>query len=141
MVKTILLTNRYAEAPFSIIRDALPEGFALKMLDQADAASLAKAIPIADYLLASGRLKIDGTVLQHDSGGHIGTCAVDLERAAFHHKRRRGASSGVAEGAVARLDENALLPGHVVDVLVYTHRIAVRVDYEPCIADSYGTQP
>ena len=62
-MKTILLTNHYPAGPAAIVREALPPGFALEMLARNDAESLLEAIPRADYLLASGRVKITAEAL------------------------------------------------------------------------------
>lgn len=62
-MKTILLTNHYTENPFSIVQSELPAGFRLLMLERNDPESLLAAIPKADYLLASGRVKITAEAL------------------------------------------------------------------------------
>ena len=59
MNKTILLTNKYTERPLEIIRSNVPDGFSLLMLDSVTQESLDELIPEADYLLASGRLKVN----------------------------------------------------------------------------------
>ncbi len=62
-LKTILLTNHYTSGPRRIVEEKLPEGFELKMLDQNKEERLISMIPEADYLLASGRVKITAEAL------------------------------------------------------------------------------
>lgn len=62
-MKTILLTNHYPAAPYEIVKSELPEGFRLLMLDENTQSCLEQAAPEADYILASGRVKIDKAVL------------------------------------------------------------------------------
>ena len=63
-MKTILLTNHYSAGPFRIVEEELPEGFALRMLERNDEDSLLCEIPEAEYLLASGRVKISAEALE-----------------------------------------------------------------------------
>ena len=62
-MKTILLTNSYTDEPLRIIKEAVPDGFDLLVLERADQSELEKRVASADYLLASGRLKISKEVL------------------------------------------------------------------------------
>lgn len=62
-MKTILLTNHYPAAPYEIVKSELPKGFRLAMLDENTQPCLEAAVPEADYLLASGRVKINKAVL------------------------------------------------------------------------------
>lgn len=61
---TILLTNHYNDIPLSIVKDALPKGFALLSLDKACKEELIVKAPQADYFLVSGRLPIDKEVIE-----------------------------------------------------------------------------
>lgn len=63
-MKTILLTNKYPEGPYKIISSCVPDGFRLLMLDEVSQEDLVKKAPEADYILASGRLKIDEPVIK-----------------------------------------------------------------------------
>ena len=63
-MKTILLTNTYKGTPCEIIKSEVPEGFELLMLEETTQACLQKAVPQADYILASGRLKINRELLE-----------------------------------------------------------------------------
>lgn len=63
-MKTILLSNHYKDEPYEIITKALPPGFRLEMLDQVQQEELEKKAALADYILASGRLKINAAVLE-----------------------------------------------------------------------------
>lgn len=60
----IVLTNHYGEAPLSMIREEVPQGFVLKTLACAEKKALLEAVEEADYLLASGRLAIDREILK-----------------------------------------------------------------------------
>lgn len=60
---TIVLSNHYTSAPLSIITEVLPTGFDLVNLTEASREELLKEAKHADYILASGRLKIDALVL------------------------------------------------------------------------------
>ena len=62
-MKTILLTNRYEGTPLSILRDAVGDRFNLIMLDEVTQKNLNEKVPEADYLLVSGRLKVDRELL------------------------------------------------------------------------------
>lgn len=62
-MKTILLTNKYPEGPYKIISSCVPNGFQLLMLDEVSQEDLVRKAPFADYILASGRLKIDRDVI------------------------------------------------------------------------------
>lgn len=62
-MKTILLTNKYDAVPYEIIEAAVPDGFELLMLDEVAQQDLESKAPKADYILASGRLNINESVL------------------------------------------------------------------------------
>ncbi len=62
-MKTILLTNRYSDTPLEIIQSVVPDGFRLVMLDQVTQEDLLGKANLADYLLVSGRLKINDALL------------------------------------------------------------------------------
>lgn len=62
-MKTILLTNHYPAAPYDIVKSELPEGFRLVMLSKNTQECLEAAAPEADYILASGRVKLNQAVL------------------------------------------------------------------------------
>ena len=62
---TILLTNHYEDMPLKIISSALPKGFKLEILDNAEQKELERKAACADYLLVSGRLKINSRVLEN----------------------------------------------------------------------------
>ena len=64
-MKTILLTNKYGIESYTIIQSVLPEGFQLTMLDEVTQQELESKAWMADYILASGRLKISKTVLSN----------------------------------------------------------------------------
>ncbi len=60
----ILHTYRYTGRPWEILKSVVPEGFTIKTLDEPTQEQLIKEAADADYLLVSGRLKIDKGVLE-----------------------------------------------------------------------------
>ena len=65
MKRTILLSNKYSGTAYEIIKSVLPDGFALKMLNKVEQEEFEKEVRHADYILASGRLRIDERLLQN----------------------------------------------------------------------------
>lgn len=61
--KTILLTVSYKGRPLEIVRSLVPAGFDLRTMTAASQEELASAAAGADYILASGNLKIGRDVL------------------------------------------------------------------------------
>lgn len=59
----IQLTNNYPKEVLSILNQYIPERFELRMLSNNDYRSLEACIGDADYLLASGRIRIDAPLL------------------------------------------------------------------------------
>lgn len=59
----ILHTARYTGIPWEILKSAVPEGYAVKTLDELNYDCLVREAVDADYLLVSGRLPIDEGVL------------------------------------------------------------------------------
>lgn len=62
-MKTILLSNHYAGKPLDILKRAVGEDFQLKVLTKAEHGELLDAVTQADYLIVSGRLRIDREVI------------------------------------------------------------------------------
>lgn len=62
-MKTILLTNHYPNLPYTIVISQLPKSFRLMMLDENSQENLESKIGEADYILASGRIKINKEAL------------------------------------------------------------------------------
>lgn len=62
---TILLTNHYEDKPLEIIKNAVPKNFQLQILDNVKQQELEDRVANADYLLVSGRLKINNKVLEN----------------------------------------------------------------------------
>lgn len=60
---TVLLTNHYSGIPLQILTEESPSAFEVRMLDKATKEDLIQKAPEADYLLASGRLRIDADVI------------------------------------------------------------------------------
>ena len=111
MKKTILLSNRYTGYPLEIVRKTVPDGFELLMLDEVTQDDLEKKIPAADYLLASGRLKISRTVLDRASRlKMIQRTGVGLDSLDLDSIKQRGIPLYVNRGINAEsVAEHALL--------------------------------
>lgn len=62
-MKKILHTSRYTGIPWDILSSVVPEGFRVETLSVPDRAALLRQAADADYLLVSGRLRIDAEVL------------------------------------------------------------------------------
>jgi len=62
-LKKILLSNKYTGKPLEIVKSVLPEGFDLEILNTVDQKEFEDRAAEADYILASGRLKISENVL------------------------------------------------------------------------------
>ena len=109
--RIILLTNHYSEGPFAIVESELPQGFRLQMLARNDAESLLAAIPEADYLLASGRVKITAEALSHAPKlKMIQRTGVGLDSLDLDTIRARGIPLYVNQGVNARsVAEHTLL--------------------------------
>lgn len=60
----IVLSNHYSDGPFTIIQGVLPSGFELVNLQQASYEELLEKVTQADYILASGRVKIDRRIVE-----------------------------------------------------------------------------
>jgi len=61
----ILHTYRYTGRPWEILKSVVPEGYTIKTLDEPTQEQLIKEASDADYLLVSGRLKINKDVLNN----------------------------------------------------------------------------
>lgn len=62
-MKKILITNNYTGAPREIVFGLAPEGFCVETVSANTREALMEQVQDADYILASGRLKLDGEVL------------------------------------------------------------------------------
>jgi len=99
----ILHTYRYTGRPWEILKSVVPEGYTIKTLDEPTQEQLIKEATDADYLLVSGRLKINKDVL--DSAKNlkmiqrtgVGTEMLDKEEI-----KRRGIPVYVNAGVNAR---------------------------------------
>ena len=87
----ILHTASYTGIPWDILKSVVPEGFDIKTLDELSYDSLVNEAVNADYLLVSGRLPIDESVLS--AAKHlkmiqrtgVGTEMLDIEAIKRHH--------------------------------------------------------
>ena len=64
-MKKILITNNYTGVPREIVFGLAPEGFCVETVSANTREALMEQVQDADYILASGRLKLDGEVLSH----------------------------------------------------------------------------
>ncbi len=62
-MRTILLTNKYLGTPLQICEGEVPDGFEIQFLEEQTEKCLKETIHSVDYLLAGGRLKVTGEVL------------------------------------------------------------------------------
>ena len=62
-MKKIVLSNAYKGAVREFVESLVPEGFTLEILNTMNSDELKERIVDADYLLVSGRMKVDGSVL------------------------------------------------------------------------------
>ena len=60
----ILLSNYYSKGPLEIIQKVVPKGFELVTLETVDRELLKEKVRGADYILASGRQRIDAEILE-----------------------------------------------------------------------------
>ena len=63
-MKCIQITNTYREDVLAIVRECVPEGFLVRTLEQNSEEELLSRIGDADYVLASGRVRISASVLE-----------------------------------------------------------------------------
>lgn len=61
----IVLSNVYQGKPLEILKECVPAGFSLKILPELSEEALIKSVPEADYILASGRLRISEKVIEN----------------------------------------------------------------------------
>lgn len=59
----IQITNTYSGAVLDVVRECVPEGFEIRLLQENSQQALLSSAAEADYLLASGRVRIDKDVL------------------------------------------------------------------------------
>lgn len=64
-MKEILLTVTYKGAPLEIVKENVPEGFSLVTMETATEEELIAKAKTADYILASGNIKISKPVLEN----------------------------------------------------------------------------
>ena len=62
--KTILLTASYRGRPLEIVRGLVPPGFSLVAMDTNTQKELTAKAAVADYILASGKMRIDRDVVE-----------------------------------------------------------------------------
>ncbi|MBP5796686.1 MAG: 2-hydroxyacid dehydrogenase [Bacteroidales bacterium] len=101
--RLILHTAKYSGVPLDLLRQACPQGFEVKTLDEATHEQLIQEASEAQFFLVSGRLPIDKAVL--DNAPHlkmiqrtgVGTEMLDLEEI-----KRRGIPVYVNAGVNAR---------------------------------------
>ncbi|MGN0156483.1 MAG: NAD(P)-dependent oxidoreductase [Lachnospiraceae bacterium] len=101
-MKTILLTNHYKENALRILQSLIPDGYRLLTLPQANQETLLASVREADYLLVSGRLKINEEVLRAASKlKMIQRTGVGLDNMDLEELRKRGIPLYVNKGVNA----------------------------------------
>lgn len=110
-MKTILLTNHYSSGPYDIVEKELPEGFNLIMLEENSQECIEAMVDKADYILASGRVKINKTVLDKANNlKMIQRTGVGLDSIDLDNLRERNIPLYVNEGVNAEsVAEHTLL--------------------------------
>lgn len=63
----IQITNNYKDDVLNIVRDCVPDGFEIRILPENTEDALISVVGDADYILASGRVKINRAVLEKAS--------------------------------------------------------------------------
>ncbi len=63
VLKTIQITNTYQDDVLELVQSCVPEGFQIRTLPENSIETLISCVAEADYILASGRVKITGEVL------------------------------------------------------------------------------
>lgn len=106
MSKTILLTASYTGKPLDLVKSLVPEGFRLITLDETSQKDLEDKVSEADYILASGKLKInEGVVSRAPRLKMIQRLGVGLDSLDFSVLNKYGISvyvnSGVNSDSVA----------------------------------------
>lgn len=102
-MQKILHTYRYTGRPWEILQSVVSEGYTIKTLDEPSQEQLVKEAANADYLLVSGRLKINKDVLDNAKNlkmiqrTGVGTEMLDIEEI-----KRRGIPVYVNAGINAR---------------------------------------
>ena len=99
----ILHTYRYTGIPWEILKSVVPAGYTVKTLEAPTQEQLIKEVVDADYLLVSGRLKIDSSVL--DNARHlrmIQRTGVGVDMLDLKEITRRGIPIYVNSGINAR---------------------------------------
>ncbi|MBR5947739.1 MAG: 2-hydroxyacid dehydrogenase [Clostridia bacterium] len=111
MNKRILVTNNYSESPRKIVFELAPEGFDVETVDANTKESLLEKAPDTDYILASGRLKIDANVLANAPKlKMIQRTGVGLDSLDLNELKDRGIPLYVNQGINAQsVAEHALL--------------------------------
>ena len=84
-MKNILLSNKYNGEPYEIIKQVIPSNMNLLMLDELTEENFIEKVKYADYILASGRIKINNSVLDKASNlkmiqrTGVGLDSIDLD--------------------------------------------------------------
>ncbi len=111
LVKIIQVTNTYKGDVLEIVKSCVPEGFVLRTLTENTEAALCACVADADYILASGRVKINGMVLDKAQKlKMIQRTGVGVDSLDIPEIRRRGIGLYVNQGVNARsVAEHAVL--------------------------------
>lgn len=101
-MRKLLLSNHYEGLPLGILQNAVNDSFCLEVLDQTFKQELMERINDADYLLVSGRMRIDEQVLEHAGRLRmVQRTGVGLDNMDLDALRRRGIPLYVNQGVNA----------------------------------------
>lgn len=110
-MKKVLLTNKYTGMPLEILMGEVPSGYEICFLSEQTQDALQEEVRDADYILAGGRLRITGEVLENAKNlrmiqrSGVGLDALDLDAI-----KQRGIPLYVNQGVNAQsVAEYALL--------------------------------
>lgn len=108
---TIVLTNNYKGVRLEIAQKVLPPGFNLLVPEKAEKGELLELVDEADYLLVSGRLKIDADILKSASSlKMVQRTGVGLDTLDLEALRLKGVPLYVNRGVnAASVAEHAIL--------------------------------
>lgn len=102
-MRTILLTNHYESRLIDMLEQIIDGKFELKYLESISREELLEAVPSADYILSSGRLEIDDSVIDRASKLRmIQRTGVGVDRINTEALQKRGIPLYVNAGVNAR---------------------------------------
>ncbi len=102
-MKIIQITNTYKDKVLEVVQSCVPDGFEIKTLPENTEEALIERVDCADYILASGRVKINASVLEKaEKLKMIQRTGVGLDSLDLSELHRRGIPVYVNQGVNAR---------------------------------------